>query len=541
MSHGIPVDGPVESVRPTGRRFCRQHGRAPDADLVIVTDGDGRRLRVGQIKFAGIGTPGLIRDLQFIVAGFQILEDQKTATETLLVDDPSRRAQLHVPRTLGRRLGDVERDGAIGDQAGGVTVVGGVLKPWNDKDCVRGGTILEANRLHKGDVFRRGPIKGVHRRLGTVGVCQVVCRLPAPEETTGILAAAHAPTDLFVERAGVTAHAAIGREEHRKTAIRIGGGHRRLRVVARQVHQQGRPGVVPIEDLDVVEEILDGPVIEQDVHEGPVPRVVRAVDPLGVFVVAVAVGGRSLARSARRRTTAHKGTLKLDGVTTENLVRTGRDAVLRPLDHLDAQGRVEGAAEVVRDRKRVVVDAGLIEDDVAIVGVEILVDDAGSRPIGTVGIESNGGRKRGHTRDQGGVEVEAPLEDVAVVDGEVVHDGERPRAIQRTSDKITEIALGGVDAGVGDVVVLRIARIVRVGRLRPVAVVVDVGGDVRIRRPSVIIARARDVGSVVHGLTQEAPAATVGVAHQRHRGSVRAGDGQVEVAHVAVLHVHRHR
>ena len=131
----------------------------------------------------------------------------------------------------------------------------------------------------------------------------------------------------------------------------------------------------------MVEEILDGPVVKQDVHEGPVPRGVRAVDPRGVFVVAVAVGGRALAGSTRRRSATDKGALELDGIATEDLVRTGRDAVLRSLDHLDAQGRVEGAAEVVGHRKGVVVNAGLIEDDVAVVRVEILVDDAGSRPV----------------------------------------------------------------------------------------------------------------------------------------------------------------
>ena len=291
----------------------------------------------------------------------------------------------------------------------------------------------------------------------------------------------------------------------------------------------------------MIEEVLDGPVVEQDVHEGPVSRVVRAIDPRGVFVVAVAIGGRALAGSTGRRSATDEGALELNGIAAENLVRTGRDAVLRPLDHLDAEGCVKSAAEVVGHREGVVVDAGLIENDVAVVRVEILVDDARPRPVGTVGIESDGGRKGGDARNQGRVQVQAPLEDVAVVDGQVVHDRERPGAVQRAPDKIAEIALRCVDAGIGDVVVLRVARIVRVGRLRPVAVVVDVGGDIGVGRPSIVIARTRNVGPVVHRLTEETTTATIGVTHQRHRGPVGAGDGQIEVAHVTVLHIDRHR
>ena len=237
MSHGVPIDGPAESIRSTGSRFRRQHGRAPDADLVIVADRDGRRFWIRQVELTRVGTPGLVGHFQVIVPCFQILKDQETATETLLVDDPGCRAQLYVPRPLGCGLGNVEGDGAIGDQTGGISVVGRVLESGNDEDGVRRSTILEADWLHEGDVLRRGSIEGVHRRLGTVGVGQVVGRLPVPGEATGILATAHTPTDLLVKSAGIATHTAIGREEHRETTIRVGRGHGGLWVVARQVHQ----------------------------------------------------------------------------------------------------------------------------------------------------------------------------------------------------------------------------------------------------------------------------------------------------------------
>ena len=291
----------------------------------------------------------------------------------------------------------------------------------------------------------------------------------------------------------------------------------------------------------MVEEALDLAVRECDAHHGSIPGIVRAIVPGLVHVVVIAQRRRALIAPARRRPPANERSLQFHRVTTEHLVGACRDAVLRPFDNLDAQCRIEGAAEVVGDREGVVVDAGLVEDDVAVVRVKILTDDAGTGPEGAVRVQADGRREGGHSGNQRGVQVQSPLEDVTVVDGQVVHHGKRPGSIQGTPHEITEVALRVVDAGIGNVVVLGIARIVRVGQLRPIAVVVDVRLDVRVRGPAVIITRSRDVGSIVHGLAEKTAAATVRVTHQRDGRAIRAGDRQIQVPHVAVLHVHRHR
>ena len=172
----------------------------------------------------------------------------------------------------------------------------------------------------------------------------------------------------------------------------------------------------------MVEEILNGPVVKQDVHQCTISGIVRTVDPLGVLVVSVAIGGGPLACSTGRGTPADKGTLKVHRVSTEHLVRSGRDAVLWTFHNFDAECRVKGAAEVIGHREDVVINAGLIQDDVAVIRIKVLAGYAGPRPIGTICIQANGGRERRYTWNQCRVQIESPLKNVPIVDGQIVDD-----------------------------------------------------------------------------------------------------------------------
>ena len=536
----ISAGRPAEAVRTSGRRFRRQDGSASNTNQHVVTDGDGGRLRVSQVEFTRVAAPRLVTDFQGVGSSLEVVEDQQPTAIRLLLEHTARVAQLDVPRPLGSGLVDVNLNAAVRDEASGVTEIRGVLKARNDEHGIRGGAVLQPNGLHEDHVLRRRAVKGVHGRLGTVRVGQVVRRFPTPGEATRILATTGTPTDFRV-RAGTTAHAAIRGQEHRETPIRVGGHHRRLRVITGEVHQLRRIDVRTIKHLNVVEEILDLSIVEQDAHHGTVPRIVRAVRPRGVLVVVVAVSRGALVTSARRSAPAHKGALQLDRIPTEDLVGACRDAVLRAFHHLDAEGRVKRAAEVVGHREGVVIDARLVQDDVAVVRVKVLIDDARTGPEAAVRVESNGRREGGHAGNQRRVEVEAPFENVPVVDGEVVHHREGPRAVQWASDKVAQVAFRRIDARIGDVVALPIARVVGVGDVGPVCVVVDVGRDVRIGTPAVIVTGSRDVGPVVHRLTEETTTTPVGVAHQGNGCPIGAGDRQVEVSHVAVLHVDGHR
>ena len=132
--------------------------------------------------------------------------------------------------------------------------------------------------------------------------------------------------------------------------------------------------------------------------------------------------------------------MQLHRIATKDLIRTRRDAVFRTFHHLDAEGRVKGAAEVVGDRKRVVIDARFVQDDVAVIRIKVLVDDARARPERAVCIETDGRREGGHARNERRIEIQAPLKNVPVVNGEVVDHREGPGTIQRTSHEITEVA-----------------------------------------------------------------------------------------------------
>ena len=233
--------------------------------------------------------------------------------------------------------------------------------------------------------------------------------------------------------------------------------------------------------------------------------------------------------------------MQLNRVSTKNLVGSSRDAVLRSLYNLNGERGVERAIEVVGDREDVIVETRVIQHDVAVVRIKILIDDARPCPKRTVCIQTNGGCECGHAWNQRWVEVESPLKNVAIVNGQIVQNRETPCSIQRATLKIAEVTFRCVDARVGDVVVLRIPRIVVVCGLRPIGVVVDVGGNVRVWRPAVVIPRSWGVGTIIHRFSKKTTSPTIGETHKRHRGAIGAGDAHVQVAHVAVLHVDRDR